>query len=83
VDGVKTITAKELRSRTSEMLEETRKGNEVLITVRGKPTAILRPLEKKARDFNRIGFGLWKDRDDMKDPSGWVEEKRNERKSPL
>jgi prevent-host-death family protein len=78
---MKTVTARELRAKTSEILQETRKGNEVLITLRGKPAAILKPLEnREERGFKRIGFGLWRDRDDMKDPCGWVEERRSERK---
>jgi prevent-host-death family protein len=76
---MKTVTARELRSKTSEILQETRKGNEVLITVRGKPAAILKPIGSREPGFKRIGFGLWKDRVDMEDPSRWVEERRSER----
>jgi prevent-host-death family protein len=76
---MKTVTARELRSKTSEILQETRRGNEVLITVRGKPAAILKPVLNRERGFKRIGFGLWKDRVDMEDPSRWVEEMRRER----
>jgi prevent-host-death family protein len=79
---MKTVTAKELRAKTSEILEETRKGNEVLITLRGKPVATLRPLTKKEHAFKRVGFGLWKDRVDLEEPGKWVEERRNERKEP-
>ena len=76
---MRTVTAKELRSRTSEILQEARRGNEVLITLRGKPVAILKPVEDRERGFKRIGFGLWKDRDDMKDPHTWADEGRSER----
>ncbi len=79
---MKTITAKELRVRTSELLEEARKGNEVMITLRGKPTAILTPIVKEEHDFKFVGFGLWKDRKDMEDGAAWVDERRNERKKP-
>ncbi|MDD3847446.1 MAG: type II toxin-antitoxin system Phd/YefM family antitoxin [Syntrophorhabdaceae bacterium] len=79
---MKIVSAKELRIKTSAILEETRKGNEVIITLRGKPAAVLKPIEKEDRSFKHIGFGLWKDREDMKDPGIWVSERRNERKGP-
>lgn len=79
---MKIVSAKELRIKTSAILEETRKGNEVIITLRGKPAALLKPIEKEDRSFKHIGFGLWKDRKDMKDPGKWVDNKRDERKSP-
>ncbi|OPX97439.1 MAG: hypothetical protein A4E60_03259 [Syntrophorhabdus sp. PtaB.Bin047] len=46
----------------------------------GKPAAVLKPIEKDDRGFGHIGFGAWKDREDMKDPGGWVNERRDERK---
>ena len=76
---MKIITAKELRFKTSAVLEEARKGIEVLITLRGKPAAILKPVEKNDRTFKPIGFTMWKDNQDMQDPAEWLEEKRNER----
>lgn len=76
---MRTATAKELRSKTSAILNEVRKGGEVLITFRGKPAAVLKPLANKQRCFRRTGFGLWRDRGDMKDPSEWVEKRRGER----
>lgn len=53
-----------------------------IITLRGKPTAVLKPIEKEDRGFKHIGLGVWKDREDMKDPGEWVSERRNERKGP-
>ncbi len=44
--SMKTVTAKKLRYKTSEILEEAKKGNEVIITLR-KPAAILKPIKKK------------------------------------
>lgn len=79
---MKTVTAKELRSKISEILQETREGSEVLITLRGKPAAILKPLRNEESGLKRIGFGLWKDRDDMGDPCRWVEKRRSERGGP-
>ena len=76
---MKTATAKELRSRASAILEAVGKGEEVLITKRGKSIAILKPIEISRRVFSPIGFGLWKNRRDLKDVSGWINERRKER----
>jgi prevent-host-death family protein len=76
---MKTITAKELRFKTSAVLEEASKGSEVLITLRGNPVAILQPVEKNKHDFKPVGFAMWKDNQEMQDPAKWVDEKRNER----
>jgi antitoxin (DNA-binding transcriptional repressor) of toxin-antitoxin stability system len=76
---MKTATAKELRYRTSSILENVRKGMEFIITMRGKSIAILKPLKREEKIFNPIGFGLWKDRKDLKDVKGWLDEKRGAR----
>lgn len=76
---MKTATAKELRYKTSLILANIRKGNEVIITFRGRSVAVLKPLEKGEREFNPVGFAMWKDRKDMRKPAEWVEEKRRER----
>lgn len=77
---MKTATAKELRNRAAAILETVCKGNEVVITKRGKSIAILKPfLEKSKKEFSPVGFGLWKNRKDMKDVAGWVEKQREER----
>jgi len=77
---MKTATAKELRNRAASILETVSKGNEVVITKRGKSIAILKPFdEKSGREFSPVGFGLWKNRKDMKNVTGWVDERRKER----
>jgi antitoxin (DNA-binding transcriptional repressor) of toxin-antitoxin stability system len=78
-----TITAKELRVGTSAILKETQKGNEVMITLRGRPAAILKPIGEKEHTFRKIGFGLWKDRKDMEDPGKWLDDRRKERKDDV
>jgi prevent-host-death family protein len=76
---MKTATAKELRTRAAAILETVSKGNEVVITKRGKSIAILKPfLEKSKKEFSPVGFGLWKNRKDLKDVAGWVEKQREE-----
>ncbi|MEK6681754.1 MAG: type II toxin-antitoxin system Phd/YefM family antitoxin [Nitrospirota bacterium] len=76
---MKIATAKELRYRTSSILENVRKGREFIITMRGKSIAILKPLKRHEKRFNPIGFGLWKDRKDLKDVKEWINEKRGAR----
>jgi len=77
---MKTATAKELRNRAAAILETVSKGNEVVITKCGKSIAILKLfLEKSKKEFSPVGFGLWKNRKDMKDVVGWVEKQREEK----
>ena len=76
---MKTVTAKELRSRAAAILERVRKGDEVAITMRGKPIAVMKPVNDAARPFNSVGFGIWKGRGEMKDVKKWLDERRNER----
>ncbi len=77
---MKTVTAKDLRFKTSQILNDVKMGDEILVTLRGKPAARLVPLSKDESSFRRIGFGLWADKEDMTDVEGWVNEQRRERK---
>ena len=77
---MKTATAKELRTRAATILEQVIKGGEVIITKRGKPIAVLKPLrEEPARKFSPVGFGQWKSREDLKGVSGWLDKRRKDR----
>ncbi len=77
---MKIATAKELRTKAASILETVSKGNEVVITKRGKSIAVLKPFVKKLKkEFSPVVFGLWKDRKDLKDVTGWVEKRRKER----
>ncbi|MFQ5738322.1 MAG: type II toxin-antitoxin system Phd/YefM family antitoxin [Acidobacteriota bacterium] len=40
---MKIITAKQLKNRTGEALRQVMQGEEILVTVRGKPAAVMRP----------------------------------------
>lgn len=73
---MKTATAKELRYKTSSILENVQKGEEVFITLRGKSVAVLKPVGKKAREFIPIGFGIWKKRKEIKNVKKWIDERR-------
>ncbi|MGD8777992.1 MAG: type II toxin-antitoxin system prevent-host-death family antitoxin [Ignavibacteria bacterium] len=74
-------TAKELRFHTKELLDSVSRGEEVIITYRGKPFAKLVPFDKTEKNNNNSEelFGMWKDRDDLKDVDSYVRELRKER----
>ena len=61
------ITAKELRGKPSQIIEQASRGTEVIITIHGKKMAKLVPYDmktiKNTMDNDEI-FGTWKDRND-------------------
>lgn len=62
-------TTKDLRLHTRELLSATDRGEEVIITYRGKPRAKLVPLHKRSEIADREtgrnpAFGIWCDRKD-------------------
>jgi prevent-host-death family protein len=71
-------TAKKLRFNTKEVLESVERGAEITITFRGEPVAKLIPFKKKRRHKKTQDslFGIWKDRDDMKDAKAYVRKLR-------
>jgi prevent-host-death family protein len=63
-------TAKDLRFYSKELLDAANRGEEVIITYRGKPYAKLVPIEKGQNDMVKEDhqlFGIWKDNDAVKD----------------
>ena len=76
---MKTATAKELRSRAAAILECVRKGDEVVITLRGESVAVMKPLQGVEKPFNPVGFGIWRVCKEMKDVKQWLNERRIER----
>lgn len=76
---MKRVFAKELRNRTSSILGNIQKGREITIILSGKSIAVINPLSKEEREFKPVGFGMWKDRKDMKNVAEWVAERRKER----
>ncbi len=74
-------TAKELRFHTKEILDSVNRGEEVVITFRGKPYAKIVPLKETKRDKNAKNelFGIWKNRKDMEDVEGYVRNLRRSR----
>jgi prevent-host-death family protein len=75
-------TAKDLRFHAKDLLDAVSRGEEVTITYRGKPHAKLIPYEEgigqeKSAESAEL-FGMWKDREETDDVTGYV---RNIRKN--
>lgn len=57
-------TAKDLRFHSKELIETVNRGEEVVITFRGKPCAKLVPFEEgTSKELKNELFGMWKDHD--------------------
>lgn len=73
-------TAKELRFNSGKLLDAVNRGEEVIITFRGKPCAKLVPCqdirEKKVK--NEL-FGMWKDNDKVQDIEQYIRDLRKGR----
>lgn len=66
-------TAKDLRSQSRRLLDTVSRGEEVIITYRGKPCARLVPYRKdKKRTREDELFGIWKERKDMQNVEEYV-----------
>lgn len=74
-------TTKDLRLHSREILNAVRRGEDVTITYRGKPTAVMSPIkEERAHRFaDAPAFGMWRDREDMEDVQRHVDELRQAR----
>ena len=73
-------TAKDLRFHAKELLDAVSRGEEVIITLRGKPHAKLIPIDTADKKNNRSDnplFGIWKDNELVKNVDSYV---RNLRK---
>jgi len=74
-------TAKDLRFQSRELLNTVSRGEEVVITYRGKPCAKLVPYHKKGQKIEKDElFGIWKEREDIENVDKYV---RNLRKGRL
>ena len=74
---MRTATAKDLRQRTSMLLDTVRRGQEVVITYRGKSIAVLAPLDRIVhKKLALIAFGMWRRRRDMRDVKRWMDRGR-------
>ncbi|MCK5146929.1 type II toxin-antitoxin system prevent-host-death family antitoxin [bacterium] len=74
-------TAKDLRFHSKELLDTVSRGEEVVITFRGKPQAKLIPIEyeKDEEILSSNLFGIWKDNTDMEDVPNYVRKMRKGR----
>ena len=81
-----TVSIKDFRDKLAQLVEEVAiAGKQIEITKFGKPKAMLIPInsfknkikKKKPIDVKKLpGFGMWKNRKDMKDPAKWVHDLR-------
>jgi prevent-host-death family protein len=74
-------TAKDLRYHSRAILLAVSRGEEVIITFRGRPRAKIVPLEKlleKPEEPSRL-FGIWKDNPKVSDVERFVREARRGR----
>ncbi len=72
-------TAKDLRFHSKELLNTVNRGEEVIITYRGKPCARLVPYEDPKPDAKSDLFGMWQDKDPVKDVDQYVRDLRKGR----
>ena len=74
-------TAKDLRTNTKRILDAVERGQEVVITVRGKPRAKIIAFESKKRAKRIKGkdalFGIWKDNPKTRDVEAYVNSLRS------
>jgi len=74
-------TAKDLRFQSRELLNTVKRGEEVVITYRGKPCAKLVPYQNEGKKNKEDElFGIWKDHKDIQNIDEYV---RNLRKGRL
>jgi len=73
-------SAKDLRFKAKELLESVKRGEEIVITFRGKPCAKLTPIsDSKHKKTENDLFGIWHDYDITKDVNGYVRSLRKGR----
>ncbi|MCF6237014.1 MAG: type II toxin-antitoxin system prevent-host-death family antitoxin [Gammaproteobacteria bacterium] len=73
-------TAKDLRFHSAELLNTVKRGEEVVITYRGKPCAKLVPIEDDNELTNTDElFGVWKDNEQTEDVDHYVRDIRKGR----
>ncbi len=75
------VTVKDLRFHSTELLNTVERGEEVVITYRGKPCAKLVPIvDEKAQDIAPDElFGIWKDNKQIEDVEYYVRTIRKEK----
>ena len=72
-------TAKDLRFHSKELLNTVNRGEEVIITYRGKPCAKLIPYDEPKKNKKNNLFGIWKNNNIVEDVNDYVRDLRKER----
>lgn len=73
-------TAKDLRFHSKELLDTVNRGEDVVITFRGKPCAKLIPYREEKEGITKNDlFGIWKDNDIVQDVDEYVRRLRKGR----
>ncbi len=77
------ITMQQLKTQPSRIFGKVRKGQEMAVSYKGKICAKIVPFNVDLANNNNLDnelFGIWKDRDDMNEPSQYVRQIRKARK---
>lgn len=73
-------TAKDLRFHTKELIDTVSRGEEVVITFRGKPCAKLVPYTTNEQENVAKGlFGMWRNNDAVQDVDAYIRDLRKGR----
>jgi hypothetical protein len=81
-------SAVDMRTKTSEIFRALDRNEEVALYCRGKLKGIIQPVLPNGKPNGKQApmrvedcafFGMWADREDMKDPTAWVRELRKPR----
>jgi len=72
------VSAKDLRFKISMLFDMLSKGENIIITYRGKKKAKLIPINENKKEREDIAFGMWADKED--DVYEFVRELRKGRK---
>jgi prevent-host-death family protein len=74
-------TAKDLRFNAKGVLETVSRGEEVVITFRGKPCAKIVPYKKKVKNTTKKNelFGIWQDNPAVENVNDYVQNLRKAR----
>ena len=74
-------TTLDLRYKMKDILRAIDRGETVTVLYRGKEKARLVPIETKPENelkpSDHPAFGMWKDREDMKDPVAYIRKMRD------
>jgi antitoxin (DNA-binding transcriptional repressor) of toxin-antitoxin stability system len=77
----------DLRRRMRDVLKALQRNERVSLTHRGKVIGMIQPASNgktgKKDICDHPAFGMWADREDMKDPSAWVRKLRRKRRERL